>query len=127
MLALKHIHVTCALISISGFFLRGLLLWMSPVVLKRKWIKIAPHLVDTVLFVTGIWQAILLQRINADLTWLWPKLIALLLYIIFGLVVFRFARTVSGQVTFWLLALLCAVYILVTAYTRNPTWFFPAS
>ncbi len=90
--------------------------------LQQKWVKIAPHLVDTVLLLTGIWMALQLKQLNGNLAWLWPKMIALLLYIVSGMIAFRFAKKQTTRILFWLLALASAAYILVTAYTKNPLW-----
>ncbi|NBS56528.1 MAG: regulator SirB, partial [Betaproteobacteria bacterium] len=47
--ALKAIHVTSAILSISGFAARGVLMLAGSPLLKTRFVRIAPHVVDTVL------------------------------------------------------------------------------
>ena len=67
-LILKHLHMTCALLSIAGFVLRGALYLRREPASRGKLLRIAPHVIDTVLtaqfeplfrergFVLGFWS-----------------------------------------------------------------------
>jgi uncharacterized membrane protein SirB2 len=48
------------------------------------------------------------------------KLLALLLYIVLGMVAFRFGKTRSVRITAFVLALLMVAYIVSVAYTKSP-------
>ena len=39
----KHLHVACVIVSIAGFFLRGLLMLAGSPILGQKWLRWAPH------------------------------------------------------------------------------------
>ena len=118
------IHVTTALLSISGFIFRGILRFSGSDLVNRKWLKITPHIVDTVLIISAI---ILFTRSGLDLmttSWLQAKIVALIVYIALGLVAFRFAKTTSVRLLAWLAAILVFGYILSVAVSKNPLGFF---
>ena len=51
---LKFIHVATALISIVGFFIRGIWMIQSSSMLQLRWVKIAPHINDTILLLSAV-------------------------------------------------------------------------
>jgi len=118
------LHIVTVLISISGFIFRGILLFNSSGMLKRKWLKILPHVNDTIL----ILSALVLVR-QADLSflntpWLQAKIVGLFLYIALGLVAFRFAKNKSTRIFAWSEAIIVFAYIVMVAITKNPLiWF----
>lgn len=52
--ALKHFHLLTVAISITLFVLRFFWQWRRSPIMGRRWVKVAPHLNDTLLFVSGI-------------------------------------------------------------------------
>lgn len=58
-LTLKLVHVGCAIASISGFTLRGILMLLDSPLLATRFARIAPHVVDTVLLASALWLAAL--------------------------------------------------------------------
>lgn len=117
---IKILHIACAVVSISGFTLRGLLKLRGSRVLRQRWIRIVPHINDSLLLAFGVYLALSLQLDPGASAWLKAKLVALLLYILLGMVVMRFARTRRQQLLALLAALLCFAYIAAVAVTRNP-------
>lgn len=118
------IHVTTALLSISGFIFRGILRFSGSDLVNRKWLKITPHIIDTVLIISAI---MLFTRSGLDLMttpWLQAKIVALIVYIALGLVAFRFAKTTPVRLLAWLAAILVFGYILSVAVSKNPLGFF---
>ncbi len=120
MSGLKILHIITMVITISLFMLRGLGLFTGVGFMRQKWVKIVPHVNDTVLLVTGIWLAIQIQQYPLVDHWLTAKLLALLIYIGFGLMVFRFAQTRAQQVGYWLAAIIVFAYIVGVAWYHNP-------
>ena len=51
---MKHLHMTIALISVALFTLRFFWTLAGSAQLEKKWIKITPHIVDTLLLVLGV-------------------------------------------------------------------------
>ena len=78
---LKSIHVTCVALSYSLFFLRGVWMLRDSPALQQRWVKIAPHTVDSVLLASAIALAWQLGISPLTHPWLAAKIVALLLYI----------------------------------------------
>jgi len=114
------IHVATVMLSLFGFVLRGVLRFRGSGLINRKWLKIAPHIVDTVLIASAI--ILLLQASLNPLTtpWLLAKIVALIIYIGLGLVAFRFVGSRSVALWSWGMAIVVFCYILAVAVTKNP-------
>lgn len=88
--------------------------------LQQRWVKIAPHGIDTVLLTSAILLAWQLGYSPMNSPWLAAKIIALLLYIGLGMVAFRFAQTNQLRLITWLSAQLVFIYIVAAAITHDP-------
>ncbi|MCW8831501.1 MAG: SirB2 family protein [Gammaproteobacteria bacterium] len=53
---LKYIHVSCVILTLVFFFIRGVWMIMDLEILKQKWVKISAPVIDTVLLVSAILQ-----------------------------------------------------------------------
>lgn len=115
MLWLKHFHITCAVLSGCGFALRGWWRLTAPQWLRRRWVRTAPHVVDSALFFSGVAMLWLYGWWPQDQPWLVAKLTALLIYILLGAVALRQGKA-------WQVAAALAVfaYIVSVALTRTP-------
>jgi uncharacterized membrane protein SirB2 len=116
---LKHLHITSVILSYTLFFLRGV--WMlraSPLMLQR-WVKIAPHAVDTLLLASAITLAWHLDISPLSHPWLMAKIIALLFYIGLGFIAMRFGRTRRTRLAAWLLGQGVFFYIVAVAITME--------
>ena len=82
MLLLKHLHITCVILTGISFFSRGLLRFYWPSVLDQRWIRITPHLIDTLLLISAIGLA--KYWLHAQQPWLIAKIFALIGYILLG-------------------------------------------
>ena len=116
---IKTIHVTCALLSFTGFFIRGIWMLRESTLLQQRWVKITPQLVDTVLLVSAIILAFQLRFSPLELSWLMAKIIALLVYIGAGLVALRFGRSKTIRLYAWLFSLLTFLYIVSVALSKS--------
>ena len=121
---LKTIHVTFAALSFTGFLIRGVWMLGDSPLLKRRWVKIAPQVVDTVLLASAILLAVQLRLSPLQQPWLMAKVIALVVYIGVGLVALRFGRTKRVRTVAWVLAMLIFAYIVSVAVSKSvPGWF----
>jgi len=119
-LALKHLHVTCVVLSGLGFALRGWWMLNDSPWLKARLAKVVPHVVDTVLLGSALvmaWQSGQYPFVQG---WLTAKFFGLLAYILCGTMALKRARTKGRRVLFLVLALLAYAYIVSVALTRNP-------
>jgi uncharacterized membrane protein SirB2 len=120
MLPLKALHISCVIISYSLFFLRGLYLLGNSSRREQRWIKVAPHLIDSVLLISAISLAWQLGYSPMNSSWLATKIIALILYIGLGFIAFRFATSYKMRLAAWLSAQVCFSYIAAVAITHDP-------
>lgn len=89
---MKHLHMTIAVISIVLFTLRFVWSLMHSPQLQKKWVKITPHIVDTLLIALGVGMWIQLGLNPLEHMWFAEKLLAVLAYIFTGIYVLKFAR-----------------------------------
>lgn len=122
-LALKYVHVTCVVISGIGFLARGCWLLAVPARQRGRWLRIAPHVVDSLLLASALCLAVLSGQYPFVSAWLTGKLFGLIAYIGLGSVALRHGRTRSRRIAAFLLALLAFAYIVSVALTRNPLGF----
>lgn len=120
---IKIFHLGAAAISISGFIARFLLRLTASAYSQKRWLKIAPHIVDTILFVSGILLVINTHWNPLTHAWLGAKLLALLAYIIFGLFALRFTQQKKYMLLSFLLALASFAYIIAAALSKNAALF----
>jgi len=122
-LFVKHLHMTCAVLSGAFFFVRGLWMLADSRQLQRKWVRIAPHVIDTLLLVSAIILVWWSGQLPGEQAWLSAKVIALVLYILLGMVAIRHGRSKPVRSLAFVGALVVFAYILGVAVTRQ-VWFF---
>ena len=118
--ALKHIHMTFAVLSGVLFLVRGLWMLAESKRLEQRWVKIAPHAIDTLLLASAIGLAVWSGQYPGQSPWLTAKLLALVAYIGLGTVALRRGRTRQVRALAFVAALACFAYILAVVLTRNP-------
>jgi uncharacterized membrane protein SirB2 len=118
--AIWWLHVGSVALSFSLFFLRGLWMWQGTLMQRGRWVRIAPHVVDTLLLLSAITMVVMLSLPVLETPWLLAKIAALLLYIVLGSVALRRGKTPEIRLLAWLAALLVFVYIVGAAVRHNP-------
>ena len=121
--ALKIIHVTSVAISYLLFSLRSVWMMQGSAALQQRWVKITPHVVDTVLLTSAIALAIMIHQNPIHNSWLSAKVVGLLLYIGFGMIALRFGKTRKARISAWIAAQIVFFYIVLVAVTKNPLLF----
>lgn len=116
----KVLHVTTVTVSYGLFVTRGVWLLHDPARLRRRWVRVAPHINDTVLLASGVVLALTIHQYPGVSPWLTAKLIGLVVYILMGMAAFRFARRVWVRTAFWIGAQMVFLYIVAVALTRRP-------
>jgi len=119
MMIAKLIHISCAMLSITGFVGRSTLKWIAPQQLQQRWLKITPHIIDSVLLASAVVLVIQTRQYPFVATWVTAKLLVLLLYIGFGLITLRFARTRTQTLAGFIGACLSFSYIIAVALTKQ--------
>lgn len=92
--------------------------------LSQRWVKIVPHINDTLLLVCAIVLMIQIQQYPFVVGWLTAKVIALLVYIGLGTLALKPGRPKPLRIVAFVLALDCFVYMVGVAMYKNPLSFF---
>ena len=121
---IKIIHIISIILSYILFSLRGIWMIQSSPLLQLRWVKILPHVIDTILLVSAIALVAMIQQYQGFNIWISAKIGALLLYILLGMVAFRFGKTQKIKTTSWILAQIVFFYIVLVALTKNPALIF---
>ena len=116
---IKFIHVSCVAISFSFFFIRGVwMLYESPL-LNNKWVKIFPHIIDSVLLLSALSLLYVMNLSLVENDWLIAKTVALFIYVILGTLALKHGRTKKIRSVAFVLALMMFVFIVSTALTKS--------
>ena len=114
-----HLHVTAVVISLALFSFRFALKIKDSDIINRKWLKITPHVVDTVLLGSAIWLLSLSSMVQVD-GWVASKVIGVVLYIVSGFFALKWAKNNRSRI----IGFACAIiWIMLTAsvgYTKQP-------
>lgn len=118
-LALKAVHVSCVIASYTLFFVRGVWMIGDSALLKRRWVKIVPHVIDTVLLVSAVVLAVTIRQYPLVAPWLTAKVLGLVAYIGLGMIALRRGRSKRMRVAMWIAAQLVFFYIVAVALTKS--------
>lgn len=113
---LKTLHFSLAFLSVAGFVIRAGWSYSGSELLQEKWVKITPHVVDTLLLTLGVVLAFSLPD-GPWQGWLLAKLIALVAYVGFGVMTLR-GQSMTRHIGL-IGAFLSVSYIFLVAYSRN--------
>jgi uncharacterized membrane protein SirB2 len=119
---LKDAHVALAYVTVAGFMVRGIWAIIDSPLREQRWVRIAPHVVDTLLLALGITLAVMLSVSPMEHAWLNAKIIGLLAYIGFGVMTMR-ASSQPLKLVGFVGALACVGYIFAVAL-RKQAWPF---
>ena len=113
---IKTLHLSLAYLTVAGFVIRAVWSYTAPDMLRQKWVRIAPHVIDSLLLLLG--AVLAFSLVNGPWqAWLAAKLVALLAYIGFGIMALRGSGMlkhigVAG-------ALISVGYIFLVAFSRQ--------
>ncbi|WP_045047051.1 SirB2 family protein [Rouxiella chamberiensis] len=122
----KDFHILFITASIVLFVLRFFWKWANAGIMQQRWVKIAPHIIDTFMLISGIWLVVITHfyPFSPQGSWLTEKLFGVIIYIALGFVALGEGRKkVRSQKTRWvafILALGCLYLIVKLAITKIP-------
>ena len=120
-LPIKHLHMTAVGLSIVLFIVRAYWSVSGSALLQRRWVRILPHVVDTVLLTCGV---ILAAIIGPNQPWILTKIVLLIAYIGVGTIAIKRGRTTRGKLTAAVIAVAIFAYIVGVALSKSPaSWF----
>lgn len=119
-LPLRHLHIAAVLASFGLFFVRGVWMMTDPARLAVRWVRVVPHVVDSVLLASAVGLAVRTAQYPFVQGWLTAKVLALVAYIVLGTIALRRGRSRTVRICAWLLAVGVFGYIVTVAHTRTP-------
>jgi uncharacterized membrane protein SirB2 len=120
----KFVHVATVALSLTGFVLRGLLMMRESSLLKARWIRVLPHVNDTVLLIAAMSLAAMSGQYPFVVSWVTAKVLGVIAYIILGALALRDASTRRLRIICWYASIAVFGWIVSVALTRQPMGFF---
>lgn len=117
---IKHIHQGTAALSLALFVVRGGWMLTNAAMLKQRWVRILPHVIDTVLLTSALLLAWIVAQYPFVHGWVTAKVIALIAYIFLGTVALKRGRTRETRLAAFIAALAVFGYIVAVALTKQP-------
>lgn len=121
---LKHLHLTTIAISVTLLVLRFIGSMLHASVMQTRWVKIVPHINDTILLLTGVGLIAVtgFYPFTPHSAWLTEKLLGVVIYILLGFVALREGKNKAIR-TFALLGALGWIWLIAQmAMTKVPLW-----
>ena len=116
---LKYIHIGTAALTVTGFIVRGYWMLAGSANLERLWVRVAPHIVDTVFLLSGVGLILVLRLPVLNQPWLLTKFAALIVYVLLGTIALKRGRTRRIRTGALVLALLTFFYIVGVALSKS--------
>jgi len=121
---IKFAHQLCAFASFTLFAVRGVWMLRDAPQLSRRWVRILPHVVDTLLLASAIALTLMLHQYPLTHAWLSAKVLALLAYIGLGLIALHYGRSRRVRAAAWIGAMTVFAYIVSVALSHDARGFF---
>jgi len=115
--------MTIALISIVLFTYRFALTLLDSKQLQKKWLKITPHVIDTLLLLLGVAMMMKLSLNPIEQLWLGEKLIGVVAYIFTGYYTLKLARNRTLQIIGYLGAMGWVMLVVRLAMSKENIFF----
>ncbi|ASJ95976.1 MULTISPECIES: SirB2 family protein [Shewanella] len=90
--AIKHIHLTLIAVSVLFFIVRFALHLKQSAIMEKKFVKIAPHVIDTFLLLSGLALCFIIKQYPFQDAWLTEKIGAVFAYIFLATIAMKANR-----------------------------------
>lgn len=117
--AFKHIHLLTVALSLGLFALRSVWMLSGSALLQKRWVKIVPHIVDTLLLVSAVGLMFQIQQYPFTDGWLTAKLFGLIAYIVLGTLALKRGKTQGTRTLALVAAFGVIAYIVGVAIKHN--------
>lgn len=116
---LLGIHRLTVVISIALFVLRGVWRMMNSSMNDRAWVKIVPHVNDTLLLLAAIGMLVVAGLNPLQHDWIMAKIVGLILYIVLGTYAIKRGKTAVQRNLAFFAALAVFAYIAKVAVSKQ--------
>ena len=117
--AVKHIHLTCIALSVLLFIMRFIWTMTQSSMLQKKWVKITPHIVDTLLILSAATLCVLISQYPFVTPWVTEKLVGLFMYVFMVALALKMARTNFMRVIGFIGALSWIAFTALVAISKQ--------
>jgi uncharacterized membrane protein SirB2 len=116
----KLVHVGSVVLSGAGFVARGVLMLRGSPLLRARFVRTAPHVVDTVLLASAVWLAWLMRVYPFVDGWITAKVLGLVAYVVLGTIALKRGPSLRLRAAAFVAALATFAYIVAVAFTHDP-------
>lgn len=116
---LRSLHIATVYLTLILFLLRGVWMLTESSRLQARWVRIVPHINDSLLLLAAIAMLVTSGLNPLKQPWLLAKIIGLLAYIGLGTVALKRGRTKAIRIKALIAALGMFAYILAVAITKQ--------
>jgi len=123
-LGLRQAHITFAIVSVSIFALRGLLMVADSRHANSAWLKYPSYTVDTLLLTAALMLTTVIHQYPFQASWLTTKVGLLVVYVVLGSVALKRGRTRGIRIGAFVAALLTVGFLFTVARAHHPLGIF---
>ena len=117
--AVKHVHFTLIAASVLFFTVRFVLHLRQSTIMDKKFVKIAPHIIDTFLLLSGLTLCFMIKQYPFVDPWMTEKIGAVVAYIVLGVIALKANRNKLFKVFAFLGAISWLVYAAKVAHFKQ--------
>jgi len=117
--AVKHLHLTLIAVSVLFFVVRFVLHLRQSALMGKKVFKVAPHVIDTFLLLSGLVLCFMIKQYPFVDPWLTEKIGAVVAYIALGVIAIKANRNKLFKVFAFLGAIGWLVYAAKLAHFKQ--------
>ena len=118
-LLIRQLHILTAALSVTLFTIRFLLLVRSPTWQPNRWLKVLPHVNDSLLLILAILLCIIIQQAPLITPWLTEKVAAVTLYILAGMFALKWSKTRLSKIIWFIIAIFMFAYAANIAINKG--------
>ncbi|RYV00758.1 invasion protein [Shewanella sp. OPT22] len=118
--AVKHLHLMLIALSVVFFTVRFVLHLRGSAILEKKFLKIAPHVIDTFLLLSGVALCFIINQYPFENPWLTEKIGAVAAYIVLGIIAMKIDRGAIFKIFAYIGAISWLVYAARMAVFKQP-------
>jgi uncharacterized membrane protein SirB2 len=119
-LQLRHAHIGLALLSVTIFMLRGVLMLADSPARHTPWLRYPSMLVDSLLLTAALMLTTVIHQYPFTKGWLTMKVVLLVVYVVLGSIALRRGRTRAVRALAFVAALLTVGFIFTVARAHHP-------
>ncbi|GGP86894.1 SirB2 family protein [Shewanella ulleungensis] len=90
--AVKHSHMLLVALSVTFFIVRFVLNLRQSPIMEKKFVKVAPHVIDTFLLLSGFTLCFMIKQYPFVDPWMTEKIICVVAYIALGIMALKSNR-----------------------------------